>query len=257
MGARLTKDTSNIISHLFALSSSLLMFSFSSRIRSVSWTSRSRSAATTTISIIKTEIPFLRPRPVFERFARVLLNPLSASPWPLNKGFLKKRKLQTIAAWFGNFIWLAGRKSFEAIWKLRFHKFGSFPITKRTPHCHHTRSDRCLLGPVDQGPHLLNPWVPKWTWTWIDPWDDGPAILRPEHGTLEGFLWQCDCSLAAALCCGDVFNMWWRTYEALPLSPSVKSRFYQSFVSLLLWLVTSLYRLYLIFYIIFYCKNRS
>lgn len=107
---------------------------------------------------ITTEISILRPRPVFERFARVLLNPLSASPWPLNKGFLEEKETPNHRlAWFGNFIWLAGRKSFEAIRKLRFHKFGSFPITKRTPHYNCTRSDRCLLGPVDQGPHLLNP----------------------------------------------------------------------------------------------------
>lgn len=119
MGAQLTKDTSYIISHLFALSSSLLMFSFSSRIRSVSWTSRSRSAATT-ISINNDRDPFSEAeaclRKVRESIAESFVS-LSVASRILEEKETPNRSSMV----FGNFMWLAGRKSFEAIQKLRFH----------------------------------------------------------------------------------------------------------------------------------------
>lgn len=121
MGAQLTKDTSYIISHLFALSSSLLMFSFSSRIRSVSWTSRSRSAATT-ISINNDRDPFSEAEACLRKVRESIAESFVSLSVASEQRILEEKETPNRSSMvFGNFMWLAGRKSFEAIQKLRFH----------------------------------------------------------------------------------------------------------------------------------------
>ena len=250
MGAQLTKDTSYIISHLFALSSSLLMFSFSSRIRSVSWTSRSRSAEKPPSASITTEIPFLRPRPVFERFARVLLNPLSASPWPLNKGFWKKRKLQTVAAWCLaiSFGWLAEKVSKQyrsfgfIIWKLRNKKANSTSLPPWT--CRpRSSSSQSLSTKIDLD---LN-WPMGWWSCHITPW-------APNTGRL---------SLAMRLFLGRSAVLWGTSsicdeehMKNYPyLHPS--SLDFTNHLFLCCYGLRHLFIVYIFFYIIFYCKNQT
>ncbi len=142
-------------------------------------------------------------RPVFERFARVLLNPLSASQWPLQRK-VKKRNPQTIAE-CDNFNTCFGFTN----WKLRIKKANStlqlHPIRFLPPWtCRPTSSSsQSFSTKMD-----LN-WL-RWRLSChVTPWAPNTGRLSL---AMRLFLGRSSCV------CGDVCNMWWRTKKHSPPS---------------------------------------